>query len=155
MPPSSRRPSPVLLIAIAVFIIVAGLQALLYQRDTAAETQAEADRSAADRAYARCLEAWGNDLTDSLTKLQAANKRLDAAEVRKDTALDQLIELSNQAQAMGATSQEDLPPAFIKRYEDTLAERVAAQHDFNRLKARLEDTRQANPYVAPAVKCRR
>lgn len=155
MSPLSRQNRPVLLIGVAALVIAIGVQALLYQRDSAGEKTAQAQRAEADRAYARCLTRWGDDLVDSLQKLQAANRRLDAAEVRKDRALDTLISLSNQAQKMGAESQDDLPPAFIKRYEDTLAERVDAQHDFNHLKTRLAQTREANPYVAPAVTCHR
>lgn len=152
-PPSRRR--TVALTVVAALIIVGGFQALLYQRDTAGENKADAARTAADRAYATCLTEWGNSLTDALQRLQTANSQLDAAEVRKDDALDQLINLSNQAQQQGATSQEDLPPEFIRRYETTLAERVDAQRDFNRLKRDLARTREANPFVAPRVRCRR
>ena len=154
MSPTLRRP-PVLLIVVAVAVVVIGFQALLYQRDTAAEKQAQADRSKADQAYAVCLTRWGNALTDALRKLQTANKAVDAAEERKDKALDRLIELSNRAQQLGAETQADLPPAFIKEYETTLSERVDAQNDFDTLKTRLEQTREANPYVAPQVRCAR
>lgn len=155
MSPLSRANRPVLIIAVAALVIAIGVQALLYQRDTAGEKQAQATRAATDRAYAQCLETWGNKLVDALQKVQSANRALDAAEVRKDRALDGLITLSNQAQQMGAQSQADLPPAFIRRYESTLQERVDAQHDFNRLKRHLADTREANPFVAPAVTCHR
>lgn len=155
MTETTRRRSAGVLILSAVLAIAIGAGMLAFQRDSAAEKQAEADRDSADRAYARCLESWGNELTDALRRSRAVTQKLDDAEARKDELLDQLIELSNQAQASGATSQEDLPPAFIKRYETTLSERVDAQRDFRRLRAQLEDTQNQHPLVAPKVKCSR
>lgn len=152
--PLSRRRNAVLTIA-ALLIIVGGVQALLYQRDTAGEKAAEASRQAADRAYAQCLEAWGNDLVSSLEAVQAARMELDRAEARKNRLLDELIVVSNQAQASGATSQEDLPPALVAHYEHVLKARVDAQRDYETERAQLAEARAKNELVAPRVKCRR
>lgn len=125
------------------------------------EAQAEQDRK--DRLYAVCLndwademEVWGQEVTITATKRSAVSRALDEARDRKDSLLDHLIVLSNRAQQLGAESQDDLSPKFIKDYERTLADRVAAQKRFDRLKRQAEQTVKENTFPdPPEVRCSR
>ena len=144
-----------LLIIMGVIAVGVGVQAWLVHQDDEARDAQLRQQERRDDAYADCLTEFAADLVESLRAVRAANRELDDARDRKDSALDQLVEISAQAQATGAETQADLPPGLIARYERVLAERIDAQRDFTRLKRQAVETQDENPLESPKVRCRR
>lgn len=148
MPHVLRRPATVAILA-SLVVITIGVQALWFQRDAAADDRADAR-------YEACLNEWGAGVVAAVEARSDAAAELDEARDRKDALLDDLITITAQAQATGAESEEDLPPALLARYERVLTARIDAQEDFRRFKADYQRAKEENPIpAAPRVECRR
>lgn len=154
--PENRRFTVGIIVVVASIVVIAiGVQAYLAQQDNAARDKAAAEDRERQRAYVKCLNKFASDLVDTLKVRAGANQALIEAGERKDKALDELINVSAAAQASGAQSQDELPPGLLDRYEAALTERVAAQKEYNRLKAEAKQTRAENPLVKPKATCTR
>lgn len=155
---SSSRVAVVLILA-SLFVVAIGAQAFIAARDNAArdaETAREnAARDAADREYADCLTEFADDLVATLQAVRKVNRDVLAAQVRKDAALDRVFELTRQAQASGATDNEEVDPAILKEYRAVVRERVAAQAAYDAALRKSRETQKENPYVSPKVVCDR
>jgi uncharacterized membrane protein YccC len=138
----------VIFIVLGGVLLGAGIQFYLAQANSARQDRA-------DREYADCLTNFAADLVDTLRAGRRASAELEAARARKDRALDRLLTITQQAQASGAKTQDDLPPGLLARYERVLAERISAQHAYNRAVRNTQQTRQENPLVSPKVVCSR
>jgi hypothetical protein len=136
------------LVAAGLIVIGGGAQAYLVQKDNAG-------RDRADRRYADCLTDFAADLVETLRAVRDANQDVTEARNRKDAALDELLELTAQAQASGAKTNDELPRDLVRRYRAALRERIDAQRDYSKAIAEATRTQAENPYVSPKVVCRR
>lgn len=143
------------LIVTALMLVGVGAQAYLAQQDSEARQHENVVRDQRDQAYARCLTDFAADLVDSIDARATANAELNAARDEKDRLLDALLRITARAQASGAESQSQLPPALVARYEHVLAARVKAQRHYDAIARRVEAVQERNPYVSPKVVCTR
>lgn len=115
------------------------------ERIEAAASLAEEQATTAKETVA-CLNKFSDDLIDTLRISRDATKRIEAASVRKDAALDRLLSITRLTRLVP-------PEATARDFDRALAARVVAQRRFDRIKEEVDRVRDRNPYVAPKATC--
>lgn len=141
----------VVLVVASLFVVALGIQAWMEQRDQAADDRRE-DKQVA------CFEQWGKDFvdtattrTDSTIELEAAEKRLQRAESRRDAGIDRIFLIVIAFREVPPRATEDDFNRALAEYQKALTARDRIRDHLEGVRDQVDGIRASNPY--PELHC--
>lgn len=130
--------------AIAIFLLVLGVQQYQFQQQAERSKERQNEQIADAKQRDQCYEEWGNALVATVEKRVAPATAEAQAQRKKDRALDRIIFTVAALRAFPPQAVEDDLDSALARYD-------AASEELIEARQLVDATREENPY--PELDC--